>query len=385
MSTSLSGSANLRYNPDEPRDQHGRWTAGGSSWRNNPLRNPSAAGRAHTLLGHALASACHQGLIREFKLPTQGEAKRFSKALAAWNAASNLNDERFCDRFTHGLVDDLATVRRLRQAAAGSVTAQTFGQMVDASRPLTAAIKDIGAHRWTDVREELEERAGVLAANETVPLSGLAAGDAPGSSDLDGTHGDYGDNTKLEVIKKQIYEALKGKKAIAIVGGAGDKWFSESILQFLKDIKNKYPGAKVEYFTHDQDDELKKWLNEQGKTYGSDSVGLIGHSWGGDTAATVVAHGAKVGALITIDPVSHFPPNLEDVKANTKNWINVNANPDKVDRAQESGPGNIIAGLGGAWNDDPKGYADHHYNANINHADAWKVLLSPEVPRELMW
>ena len=109
--------------------------------------------------GHALASACHQGLIREFKLPTQGEAKRFSKALAAWNAASNFNDERFCDRFTHGLVDDLATVRRLRQAAAGSVTAQTFGQMVDASRPLTAAIKDIGAHRWTRVREELEQRA----------------------------------------------------------------------------------------------------------------------------------------------------------------------------------------------------------------------------------
>ncbi len=169
MSTSLSGSANLRYNPDEPRDQHGRWTTGGSSWRNNPLRDPSAAGRAHTLLGHALASACHQGLIREFKLPTQGEAKRFSKALAAWNAASNLNDERFCDRFTHGLVDDLATVRRLRQAAAGSAKAQTFGQMVDASRPLTAAIKDIGAHRWTDVREELEERA-----EKTMPVQ-LAA------------------------------------------------------------------------------------------------------------------------------------------------------------------------------------------------------------------
>ena len=124
-------------------------------------------------MGHALASACHQGLIREFKLPTQGEAKRFSKALAAWNAASNLNDESFRECFTHGLVDDLATVRRLRQAAAGSVTARTFGQMVDVSRPLTAAIKDIGAHRWTYVREELEDRAEksmpVQLAAETLP------------------------------------------------------------------------------------------------------------------------------------------------------------------------------------------------------------------------
>ncbi len=148
MSTSLSGSTNSRYNPDEPSDQQGRWSTSGSSWRNNPLRDPSAAGRAHTLLGHALASACHQGLIREFKLPTQGEAKRFSKVLAAWNAASDLKDESFRECFTRGLVDDLATVRRLRQAAAGSVTAQTFGQMVDASRPLTAAIKNIGAGRW---------------------------------------------------------------------------------------------------------------------------------------------------------------------------------------------------------------------------------------------
>ena len=123
-------------------------------------------------MGHALASACHQGLIREFKLPTQGEAKRFSKALAAWNAASNLNDESFRECFTHGLVDDLATVRRLRQAAAGSVTAQTFGQMVDASRPLTAAIKDIGASRWTGVLGGLQEQAeNVMPASSKIMLA----------------------------------------------------------------------------------------------------------------------------------------------------------------------------------------------------------------------
>ncbi len=213
ISTAFSGNATSHFNPNEQRDERGRWTSGGSSWRNTPLRNPSAVGRAHTLLGHALAGVCHQGLIREFKLPTDTEAQRFSLALAAWNAASNLNDERFRDRFTRGLVDDIATVRRLR------------------------------------------------------------------------------------------------------------------------------------------------------------------HSWGGDTAATVVAHGAKVGALITIDPVSHFPPDLGDVKANTKNWININANPNQAKKEGEgNGPGNLIAGLGGAWNDDPKDYATHHYNANINHGGVREIL-----------
>ena len=52
-----SSNSNSHYNPDEPRDSRGRWTSGGSDWRKNPLPNPSPTGRAHTLLGHALASA----------------------------------------------------------------------------------------------------------------------------------------------------------------------------------------------------------------------------------------------------------------------------------------------------------------------------------------
>jgi hypothetical protein len=72
MSTVSQSNTNSHYNPDEPRDERGRWTTGGSSWRANPVRRPSPAGRAHLLLGHALASAWHQGLIRQFKLPTPG-------------------------------------------------------------------------------------------------------------------------------------------------------------------------------------------------------------------------------------------------------------------------------------------------------------------------
>jgi len=191
MSTVSSTNTNSHYNPDEPRDPHGRWTTGGSSWRANPVRRPEPAGRAHLLLGHAHASAWHQGLIREFKLPIDAEAGRFARTLAAWNAASDLDPETFREHFTHGLVDKPVTVARLRQAAAGSAEAKTIGEMVDASRPLTQAIRDIGAHRWPWVREGLADRAetamprqfaapvGTTAATVGTGQTGMAAGDAP--------------------------------------------------------------------------------------------------------------------------------------------------------------------------------------------------------------
>jgi hypothetical protein len=191
MSTVSSTNTNSHYNPDEPRDPHGRWTTGGSSWRANPVRRPEPAGRAHLLLGHAHASAWHQGLIREFKLPTDAEAGRFARTLAAWNAASDLDPETFREHFTHGLVDKPVTVARLRQAAAGSAEAKTIGEMVDASRPLTQAIREIGAHRWPWVREGLADRAetamprqfaapvGTTAATVGTGQTGMAAGDRP--------------------------------------------------------------------------------------------------------------------------------------------------------------------------------------------------------------
>ena len=164
------GNGSSHYNPNEPRDERGRWTIGGSSWRDAPLHDSSAVGCADLLLGHARYGLWQKGLIREFHLPTEAEARRFSQVLAAWNAASQLDDERFRDCFTRDLVDDLATVRRMRQAAAGSVQAQTIGQMIEASYPLTAAIKTIGASRWPRVLEGLQERAGVPPASKTQPL-----------------------------------------------------------------------------------------------------------------------------------------------------------------------------------------------------------------------
>ena len=147
------------YNPDEPRDRDGRWTGGGSSWRDNALPDPSRVGRADLLLGHGRFGAWQKGLIREFVLPTPAEAQRFSRLLTAWNAASDLDDETFRKLFIHGLDIAPATLRRLHQAAAGSAQAKTMGQMITASTPLTAAIKDIGADRWPAMLGGMQDRA----------------------------------------------------------------------------------------------------------------------------------------------------------------------------------------------------------------------------------
>jgi hypothetical protein len=87
MSGTTPGTGGSHYNPDEPRDWHGRWTTGGSSWRDTPLGDPGAAGRARTLLGHARVGAWQKGVLSDVAWPTPAEAARFSRLLAAWNAA----------------------------------------------------------------------------------------------------------------------------------------------------------------------------------------------------------------------------------------------------------------------------------------------------------
>jgi len=115
MSGTTPGTGGSHYNPDEPRDWHGRWTTGGSSWRDTPLRDPSAAGRARTLLGHARIGAWQKGVLSDVAWPTPAEAARFSRLLTAWNAASGLDDAPFAAWFTRGLDIGPATRRRRRR------------------------------------------------------------------------------------------------------------------------------------------------------------------------------------------------------------------------------------------------------------------------------
>ncbi len=157
MVTAVFRGSSNHYNPDEPRDSRGRWTSGGTSSTDWALHDPSEVGRAGTLLGHG-----RFGLYPKFVLPTVDEARDFARLLRAWNAASSLDDQSFHNLFVGDKLASLATTRFMREAARKAAAADTIDQMIEASRPLTAAIKDIGPGRWPHVLNGLERQASAV-------------------------------------------------------------------------------------------------------------------------------------------------------------------------------------------------------------------------------
>jgi len=75
-------------------------------------------------------------------------------------------------------------------------------------------------------------------------------------------------------------------------------------------------------------------------------VTLIGHSWGGDTAAQVALNLPKrITTLITVDPVGKLTPWLhayDSIANSVGTWIDVAAQP-----AEERTPGDKLADFGG--------------------------------------
>jgi hypothetical protein len=152
---------------------------------------------------------------------------------------------------------------------------------------------------------------------------------------------------------------------LAFVGG-----FFDSTLSLLSSIgvdgpmdaaynafKRANPTADVKYFTWTDASGLAQWANQNGG-----QVMVISHSYGADTAASVVASGVKVQTLVTLDPVSYVLPSFQQVAANAGQWLNFVA----------AGGGltlpNAIAGVGGAWNNATQGYATRTVDVDVDHA-----------------
>jgi hypothetical protein len=126
-------------------------------------------------------------------------------------------------------------------------------------------------------------------------------------------------------------------------------------------------------------------------------VNLIGHSYGGDTAARVAAHSSRqIHLLITIDPVGgrsvpDFPnpsvrrrpstpgwpgillPLFKSLRPIVAMWVDVNANPAADDPSDE------VADAGGKWNalpDAPVRYDDIYIPARgCHHAEFSKMMI----------
>lgn len=104
-------------------------------------------------------------------------------------------------------------------------------------------------------------------------------------------------------------------------------------------------------------------------------IGLVGHSWGGDTAAMAVAafgaRGRQMDVLVTIDPVGRGTSQnfFSRVRAGTRLWFNVNA----MGGSSLQGS-NIMAGIGSAYNEAPMAYAHVFINAPMTHEDFWGMM-----------
>jgi pimeloyl-ACP methyl ester carboxylesterase len=142
------------------------------------------------------------------------------------------------------------------------------------------------------------------------------------------------------------------------VGGAHDYPNGAAYGAYLAYIAAN-PDSAAAYFQWNQGAALANWIDAN-----NGEVVVYAHSWGGDTAASVVAAGHDVAALITVDPVSWTRPNFQLVATNAGIWIDYNA---------LGGTGfsfsNLVAGVGDAWDAAPAKFATLYQTINLNHVD----------------
>jgi hypothetical protein len=146
---------------------------------------------------------------------------------------------------------------------------------------------------------------------------------------------------------------------VAFVGGHSDdsplgaKVVRNAYLQHIDD----YGEGTAAYFEWTEHDKLAAWIDQA-----KGDVTVIAHSYGADMAAQVVANGHSVNRLVTVDPVGWLRPDMAQVAANARVWNNYDAG-----NSLNNWP-NIVATIGGAWNNAPAGHATSHRTySNENH------------------
>ena len=113
---------------------------------------------------------------------------------------------------------------------------------------------------------------------------------------------------------------------------------------------------------------------------------LVGHSWGGDTAAqaaaALAAQGRPVDTLVTVDPVGRGLSEgfMRRVRAGSREWINI--------RATGGGwfdQSNIIAALGGPYGAMPQRFATQYLEAPVAHAEFRDMLRAARNGEQSAW
>jgi RHS repeat-associated protein len=124
-------------------------------------------------------------------------------------------------------------------------------------------------------------------------------------------------------------------------------------------VRDHAPSAK--YFEWDQRRDILQFISGLPQ---NEPINLIGHSYGGDTAAWVAVDSCRtITSLVTIDPVSRIKPSYDDLWSKVFNWTDVSATPTRPDYTDS------IAVWGGQWGRGPFGFADRFVSVDANHGD----------------
>jgi pimeloyl-ACP methyl ester carboxylesterase len=130
--------------------------------------------------------------------------------------------------------------------------------------------------------------------------------------------------------------------------------------------------AQLSRLTWDEGSQAEVFIRSQPE---GTRIRLVGHSYGGDTAAQIAARlgaaGRPLDMLVTVDPVGRGTSTgfFERVHQGTRRWINVNATGESS--FQRS---NIWAGFGGSWDYAPMGHADEFLNAPVPHVGFSRMM-----------
>ncbi|MBY0337188.1 MAG: hypothetical protein K2X11_11280 [Acetobacteraceae bacterium] len=168
--------------------------------------------------------------------------------------------------------------------------------------------------------------------------------------------------------------AEQGNVFVAVIGGFGDsKWGHAPGL--LRDQRDEIGSRRAAAFQHFEMDRINDAIVAQPA---GTRIILIGHSWGADTAAQIVAslgqRGRTIDTLVTVDPVGRGVSDdfLQRVSAGAGRWINVQAvGGGTLD------PSNLIARVGGPYGDRPAAFATEHLRSPYSHAEFQRMLLHP--------
>jgi pimeloyl-ACP methyl ester carboxylesterase len=170
-----------------------------------------------------------------------------------------------------------------------------------------------------------------------------------------------------------------GRPMVVFIGGAGDSWFAGPVSWGVEGFARSSPGADVHYFTHDRAQAVRDHIDS---LPAGTRVSLVGHSYGGDTAAEIAAamgrEGRQIDNLVTVDPVRREPAAPDTnlfaaIRAGAANWTNINATGGSSLEFS-----NIIAGLGRGYGTGPRNHADRHIDAAVTHRRFWEMLDTPD-------